>query len=100
MNKSLGWVGAAFVLLAGLVALGVIWVPGLRAERESTEFASWVRTPASLLVLLVSSLATLELRHRPSVRFLVMLGLLQLSIAGAYGFALVLAYGTHSGTVK
>jgi hypothetical protein len=86
-------------------ALEVILGVGPRVERQLAEFGSALPAPTqaaldgrvgvSIAVLVALALALIVHRHRRAVVFLVLLGLLQLSIAGLYGLALWLPYRPH-----
>ena len=101
-QRAISYAGLAFVGLAAVVAQGVIWPLAGRVERQLAEFHAALpaptqlvleaRTGTSLLVFGLLVAAVLLHRHPRSTWLLVVCGLLELSIAGLYGWALWLPW--------
>ena len=102
----LPYVALGFVSLCGAVMFGLIWRVGVRVEHQLAEYGSALPAPTqlamdsrvglSVFVGAVLLTALLIHRHRNAVLVLVLLGLLELMVAAAYGFALWLPFRPHS----
>lgn len=101
-SRSLAHVALGFVALTAVALLTVVLRVGVRVEREVAEFGATQPGPTqlafdsrvglSLFVGVVVIAAVAVHRHSRAVLFLVLLGLLQFAIAGAYLAALWLPY--------
>ena len=98
-GNNLGSVGIAFVALCGATSLGMMWRIGARVARELSD-QGYGPLPADVQrlldgrvalsgVVVVLFIAAISLQRGPRpVPILVLLGLLELGIAGAFGLAL------------
>jgi hypothetical protein len=103
-------VALGFVAVCALVVLGLIWRVGVRVEHELAAFGSALPAPTqlamesrfvlSVFVGAVLLVAVLIHRHRQAVLFLVLIGLLELAVGAAYGFALWLPYRAPRGVIR
>lgn len=103
-------VGLGFVALCTVTMLGVIWRVGVRVERELAAFGAALSAPTqlamdsrvalSIFVAVLFLVAVLVHRLRHGVLFLVLLGLLELSLGAAYGLALWLPYRPPGAAIK